>query len=228
MCLSIHWASRPAPVLESFLDQLLAWVVRRSRLVLASVVVLAVLATAALPHLQVDTDVLHLLPRRGAATQAFNRELEARFWPQFRVAAGVGAFAVLALIALGFRTTNSTLFAMLPTAAGLVLALGMIGFAGIERDLFSVFGVLTFLGIGVDYGIHVVHRWRTLRDPVAVVVRLGPALLAGGTTLAGFGTLCFSAYPPLRSLGIVLVMTVAVALATSLTVLPVLLQGRRP
>jgi len=98
-----------------------------------------------------------------------------------------------------------------------------------ELDLFSVFGLLTFLGIGVDYGIHVVHRWHTLRDPVAVVVRLGPALLlAGGTTLAGFGTLCFSAYPPLRSLGIVLFTTVAVALATSLTVLPVLLEGRRP
>jgi predicted RND superfamily exporter protein len=162
-------------------------------------------------------------------TPVVNRELEARFWPQFRIAAGVGAFAVVALIAIGFGTVRSTLFAMLPTAAGLVWALGIIGFAGIELDLFSVFGLLTFLGIGVDYGIHVVHRWRTLRDPVAVVVRLGPALLlAGGTTLAGFGTLCFSAYPPLRSLGIVLFTTVAVALATSLTVLPVLLQGRRP
>jgi predicted RND superfamily exporter protein len=74
-----------------------------------------------------------------------------------------------------------------------------------------------------------VHRWRTLHDPVAVVVRLGPALLlAGGTTLAGFGTLCFSAYPPLRSLGIVLFTTVTGALVASLTALPVLLKGRRP
>ena len=161
-------------------------------------------------------------------TPVVNRELEERFWPQFRLAAGLGGVAVVALIAIGFRSVPATLFAMLPTALGLVWALGLIGFAGIELDLFSVFGLLTFLGIGVDYGIHVVHRWRTLGDPVAVVVRLGPALLlAGGTTLAGFGTLCFSAYPPLQSLGIVLFTTVAAALVASVTLLPVLLRGRR-
>jgi uncharacterized protein len=161
-------------------------------------------------------------------TPVVNRELEARFWPQFRLAAGVGGLGVVALIALAFRSVPATVFALVPTVLGLVWALGLIGFARIELDLFSVFGLLTFLGIGVDYGIHVVHRWRTLGDPVAVIVRLGPALLlAGGTTLAGFGTLCFSAYPPLRSLGIVLFTTVAAALTISLTVLPVLLHGRR-
>jgi predicted exporter len=162
-------------------------------------------------------------------TPVVNRELETRFWPQFRLAAAVAGIAVMTLIVIGFRSVQAMLFAMLPTALGLVWALGVIGFAGVELDLFSVFGLLTFLGIGVDYGIHVVHRWRTLHDPVAVVVRLGPALLlAGGTTLAGFGTLCFSAYPPLRSLGIVLFTTVTGALVASLTALPVLLKGRRP
>jgi len=161
-------------------------------------------------------------------TPIVNRELEARFWPQFLAAAAIGGVAVVVLIAAAFHTVPSTLFALLPMLAGLVWALGAIGYAGIELDLFSVFGLLTFLGIGVDYGIHVVLRWRTLGDPVEVVVRLGPALLlAGGTTLAGFGTLCFSAYPPLRSLGIVLFTTVAATLVVSLTVLPVLLQGRR-
>jgi predicted RND superfamily exporter protein len=342
-------------VIESLVNTLLQWATRRSRLVTNAAALLAGVAIAALPHLQVDTDVLHLLPRNGPATPAFtrylhefgsldrvyvrarqieragldvqraredlatattaagfrasafapfderlprvlqprqrltcdgfqqngledvlaplvratpggytavayafpttpaqaeavkravtavggtlvltgtpvvNRELETRFWPQFRLAAAVAGIAVMTLIVIGFRSVQAMLFAMLPTALGLVWALGVIGFAGVELDLFSVFGLLTFLGIGVDYGIHVVHRWRTLHDPVAVVVRLGPALLlAGGTTLAGFGTLCFSAYPPLRSLGIVLFTTVTGALVASLTALPVLLKGRRP
>ena len=133
------------------------------------------------------------------------------------------------LIGLSFRDVRATLVALVPTAAGLVWALGLIGYSGIELDLFSVFGILTFLGIGVDYGIHVVHRWRTCPDAAAVVARLGPALLlAGGTTLAGFGTLCFSEYPPLRSLGLVLVAMVAAALVASLTVVPALLDRRRP
>jgi predicted RND superfamily exporter protein len=162
-------------------------------------------------------------------TPTVNRELEARFWPQFQLAAAIGGITVVLLMVIGFRSVAMSAFALLPTVMALIWALGLIGFAGVELDLFSVFGLLTFMGIGVDYGIHVVHRWRALGDPVAVVVRLGPAvLLAGGTTLAGFGTLCFSAYPPLRSLGIVLFTTVAAALAIALTVLPVLLQGRRP
>jgi uncharacterized protein len=161
-------------------------------------------------------------------TPVVNRELEERFWPQFRRAIVVGALGVVAFLAMAFRSVRLTVVALLPTLAGLLWALGLIGFAGVELDLFSVFGLLTFLGIGVDYGIHVVHRWRALGDPVAAIVRLGPALLlAGGTTLAGFGTLALSAYPPLRSLGIVLVTTVASALVISLTVVPVLLKGTR-
>ena len=52
---------------------------------------------------------------------------------------------------------------------------------------------------------------------------VGPALLlAGGTTVVGFGTLMWSAYGPLRSLGFVSVATIASALIASLLVLPAL------
>jgi len=56
------------------------------------------------------------------------------------------------------------------------------------------------------------------------VTHLGPAiLLAGATTLAGFGTLCFSAYRPLQSLGIVLFTSVASAITITMFVLPAIL-----
>ena len=65
-------------------------------------------------------------------TPVVNRELEARFWPQFRLAAVIGGVAVIALIAIAFRSAEATLFALLPTAIGLVWALGTIGFAGLD------------------------------------------------------------------------------------------------
>ena len=97
--------------------------------------------------------------------------------------------------------------------------------AGIELDLFSVFAILMFLGIGVDYGIHLVHptlgtNGMSMSEALSLV---GPALLlAGATTVVGFGTLMWSAYGPLRSLGFVSVATISSALVASLLVLPAL------
>ena len=56
---------------------------------------------------------------------------------------------------------------------------------------------------------------------------VGPALLlAGATTIVGFGTLVWSAYGPLRSLGLVSVATIASALLASLLVLPAVVLAR--
>ena len=60
-------------------------------------------------------------------TPVVNRELETRFWPQFRLAAAIGGIAVVTLIMIGFRSVRAMLFAILPTALGLVWALGVIG-----------------------------------------------------------------------------------------------------
>jgi hypothetical protein len=62
-------------VIESLLRRLLPWATRRPRLVLASAAVLAAVAIALLPQVQVDTDVLPLLPRNGPVTQAFKSYL---------------------------------------------------------------------------------------------------------------------------------------------------------
>jgi predicted RND superfamily exporter protein len=159
-----------------------------------------------------------------------NRELVQRFWPQFNLAAVAGGVAVLVLVWLSFRTAHETVLALLPVALGLIWSLGALGFLGFSLDLFSAFGLLTFLGIGVDYGIHYVVRWREepSRDPVSALVRIGPVImLAAGTTLAGIGTLCFSDYTPLRSLGIVLSTSVLGATIGSVVVVPAIVALTR-
>jgi predicted RND superfamily exporter protein len=163
---------------------------------------------------------------RLTGTPLVNAELAERFWPHFRWAIAGGGAAVLLMIAVTFRRLTDTTLAALPVALGLLWTAGLLGAFGVTLDLFSAFGILTFLGIGVDYGIHFMMRYRgePEPDPRAVVTHLGPAiLLAAATTLAGFGTLCFSAYGPLRSLGIVLFTSVASAIAITMLVLPAIL-----
>ena len=120
------------------------------------------------------------------------------------------------------------MLALLPTAIGLVWAAGLLALAGSELDLFALFAVVTFVGIGVDYGIHLVQRYRERGEAGRAIEELAPVILvAGGITVLGYGTLVTSSYPPLRSIGMVSAVSVAALAVASVLVLPALLMTSR-
>jgi predicted exporter len=153
-----------------------------------------------------------------------NRELAARFMPQFLKGLAIGTAIVLILMLAALRDWRLALLALLPAVLGLVWAAGLLALARIELDLFAVFAVVTFVGIGVDYGIHLVHRYRERGGARHAVEELAPVILvAAAITFLGYGTLVTSSYPPLRSIGIVSLVTVVTLAAASLLVLPAVL-----
>jgi predicted exporter len=157
-----------------------------------------------------------------------NRELAAQFLPQFIRGFSIGSLVVVLMIGLTFRTWRLSILAMVPTAAGLVWAAGLLALARVPLDLFALFAVVTFVGIGIDYGIHLVHRFRDHGDAEAAVAELAPVIVVAGLiTLAGYGTLVTSSYPPLRSIGLVSVVSVFTLVAASVLLLPALLVGTR-
>jgi predicted RND superfamily exporter protein len=87
-----------------------------------------------------------------------------------------------------------------------------------------VFAVITFIGIGVDYGVHLVHRYRERGDVTRATAELASVILvAGAITLMGYGTLIVSSYPPLQSIGVVSITSVVALVAASVLVLPALM-----
>jgi predicted RND superfamily exporter protein len=157
-----------------------------------------------------------------------NRELERRFAPEFVKGLGIGAALVIVLIIGAFRNARLAMFALLPTVLGLVWTAGLLALGGVELDLFAVFGVVTLLGIGVDYGVHLVHRCHERGDAVQATEELAPVILvAAALTILGYGTLVTSSYPPLRSIGLVSVVSVVALAAASVLVLPALLARRQ-
>jgi predicted RND superfamily exporter protein len=158
-----------------------------------------------------------------------NRELARGFLPQFVKGLTIGTLIVVALVVAAFRDWRLSMYALLPTALGLIWAAGALAIAGVELDLFAVFAVVTFVGIGVDYGIHLVHRFQERGDAERATSELAPVILvAAAITMAGYGTLVWSSYPPLRSIGIVSAVSVVTLAAASVLVLPaLLLTGRR-
>jgi predicted exporter len=157
-----------------------------------------------------------------------NRELARRFMPQFVKGLAIGTVLVIVLVAAAFREWRLSLYALLPTAIGLVWAAGALAIGRVELDLFAVFAVVTFVGIGVDYGVHLVHRYQGSGDAARATSELAPVILvAAAITMLGYGTLVTSSYPPLRSIGVVSAVSTVALAAASVLVLPALLLGER-
>lgn len=134
--------------------------------------------------------------------------------------------AIALLLLLLWRSAFETLLAMTPlffasltTAAAAVLL-------GLPFNYADVIVLPLLLGIGVDSGIHLVHRFRHEPPSSQGVLHTSTAravLFSALTTLASFGSLGFSSHLGIASLGQLLTLGVAMMLVANLVVLPALL-----
>lgn len=180
-----------------------------------------------------DLDLMRSIVDRVGASLRFtgmpvvNRELAEGLGPQFLIGVAIGGVAVFVLMWFTFRNLRLTALALLPTVLGIIWGAGVLALLGAVVDLFSLFGVLAFIGIGVDFGIHLVHRYASEGDLTEALARIAPVnLVAAGIAILGCGTLITSSYPPLHSLGVVSVTTLATCVVGSLLVLPATLASR--
>ncbi len=124
---------------------------------------------------------------------------------------------VLAFIAVG------------PIVLVLVWILGTLALLGIPYTIVTATITALSIGIGVDYTIHIIHRYREeyshLRNPEAAAVRTlrttGSALLGSAlTTGVGIGVLMLSPVPALQQFGFTVVITIAYSLVLSVLLVP--------
>ena len=97
---------------------------------------------------------------------------------------------------------------------------------GMPLNYANIIALPLLVGIGVDNGIHVVHRMRT-EPPERSSFNTSTmrAVLASGlTTVASFGNLAFSSHVGTASMGMLLALGLAVSMAATLIVLPAWLK----
>lgn len=135
-------------------------------------------------------------------------------------AAALGLVAVLALLFGQLRRWHDAFLCLLPVAVGLLAAFGLAAIVGLSLNPLNVFVTTMVLGIGSDYGIHLVHRLR--HDPQGVGGTARAVVLAALTTIVGFGSLIGSHYPGLRSVGWMTVLGVSLTCLAAVFLLPVL------
>ena len=116
-----------------------------------------------------------------------------------------------------------------PIVLVLFWVLGTMALFGIPYNVITALITALSIGIGVDYTIHIIHRYEEefehSRDPEAAARRTlgttGSALLGSAlTTGLGFGVLILSSLTPFQQFGIVTAITIAYALIAAIVVVP--------
>ena len=154
----------------------------------------------------------------------------------FREALVSALVAVALLLWLLWRRMSDMLLVLAPLILAGLLTAGTAAVFGLAFNFANVIVLPLLLGIGVDSGIHLVHRHRVTIETVGHAEAPERELLGTSTaqavffsaltTMASFGTLAFSAHRGFSSLGILLLVGVAYTLLCNLIVLPALLTLR--
>ena len=131
----------------------------------------------------------------------------------------VGLAAVFGLILLRHRALRPTLVVYLPAVLAAAGTLGGLSLIGVDLNMLSLVALLMVVCMGVDYGVFLAeHR----NDETARRSTLLAILLAGTSTMLGFGLLAFSSQPPLfhigttAAIGVLLCMLLAPCVASLL------------
>ena len=140
-------------------------------------------------------------------------------------AMAIGLIATMAFLFLLWRNVWDTALAFFPLAlAGLVTVAAM-ALAGWHFDFANVIVLPMLLGMGIDNGVHLVHRHRTNPEEEDVLASSTARAVwfAALTTILSFGSLAFAPHRGMASLGRVLTLGVALTLICYVVVLPAVL-----
>jgi len=113
-------------------------------------------------------------------------------------------FVVFLLLWLDFRSLKYTIIAIMPLVAGVIWMVGLMHVIGMQLTVVNVMGLPLIIGIGIDYGVHIVHRWRIegSKKVNQIFASTGKAIfLTSITTMLAFGSLVFSIWRGFGSLG---------------------------
>ena len=136
----------------------------------------------------------------------------------YQTAALYAFSAVFLLMLLDFGSIWHTLLALLPLGAGMVQLFGLMGLLNIPLNPANMIVLPLILGLGVDYGIHVVHDFlRQPRGYQGISGATATALVINAlTTMVGFGSLMVASHQGLQSLGRVLTIGITCCLVSAM------------
>ena len=137
---------------------------------------------------------------------------------------------VFLLLLIDFRSIKLAVLGMIPLVFGAVWMLGLMKSFGMMLTYVNIMAIPMIVGIGIDDGVHILHRYRIEGNGSIpkVLSSTGKAvLLTSLTTMCGFGALMLAEYRGFASMGSLLVIGVGACFLTTVIVLSSLLAMHR-
>ncbi|WP_456472963.1 efflux RND transporter permease subunit [Methanocaldococcus sp.] len=143
-----------------------------------------------------------------------------------------GFIGILIILIAYFKRPITSILPLLPVIISVIWTGGAMGLLGIPLDMATAGIGSLILGLGIDYGIHLIHRFQeekrkglpTDKAIEIAVVETGTALLATtATTVVGFLALVFAPLPLMKHLGETCAMGITFSMIVVLTLLPALI-----
>ncbi|MFC2079370.1 RND family transporter [Candidatus Bipolaricaulota bacterium] len=132
------------------------------------------------------------------------------------------------------RSFSVGIVSMIPLLFTVLFNFGVMAFAGKSLDIATLMISSITIGIGIDYGIHFIERYREERSEVhsqsqALILSAqttGTGIVYNAIALAlGFGIMMLSAFNGLQNFGLLIAMTMVISAISAFAVIPALLGG---
>lgn len=138
------------------------------------------------------------------------------------------AFIVITIFLLILlQNKKDTLYILIPMAMAAVSTCGASVLLNIPFNFANVIALPLILGIGVDSGIHILHRFRTAMPADNNLLATSSAravVVSALTSICSIGNLAFSSHVGMASMGKLLTIGIGITLVCMLIVLPSLLE----
>ncbi len=147
----------------------------------------------------------------------------------FLQAAALAAGAIMLLLLAYFRSVSLAMLVLTPLLLTLLFTFAIAQAFGLSLNMANILVVPLIFGLGVDTGIHVVHRFTRSPDLTALLhsSTTRAVIISGLTTIGTFLSLSFSPHKGAASVGLLLALAITVMLLVTYLVLPALLQLTR-
>ncbi|GAL25584.1 hopanoid-associated RND transporter HpnN [Vibrio variabilis] len=144
----------------------------------------------------------------------------------FQAAIMMSVFAIALILIWTVDKKRDVILIFIPLGLASLTTLGLMHWLNLSMNMANIIVIPLIFGLGVDNGIHIVKRFRSVRALDAFFNTSTPkaSLVSCLTTLATFGALIVAEHQGMHSIGLVLTIALSSILVFSLVLLPLLLE----
>ena len=143
------------------------------------------------------------------------------------LAIGVTILVVFLIVLIDFKGLRPALLVMFPLLCGSIWMCGVMYVFGMKLNFYNMVALPTIIGMGIDNGVHLFHRYRE-EGPGSLTRVLrstgGAMFVSMLTTMVGFLGLKMATHPGLNSIGLLAIIGLFASFVAAVVVLPAILQ----